>query len=72
MPAPVDFLSALKLVDHELSSGLVKIRRVRNRLAHQPEAYTESAEKELYELVLSAQGIVDRLRKELANLKKQR
>lgn len=66
----IDFLSTLKLVDHELSSSLTKIRKVRNTLAHQPAAYQEFAEKELYELVLLAEDIADKLRNEVSNFKK--
>ena len=56
-------LLASNLIDKEMYKRLEKIRRTRNELAHEPNAFLRFSERELFELALEVRKAVTELRK---------
>lgn len=59
----IEFLFALRLIDKETFRKLDNIRRKRNELVHDLEAYMKFVEKELFDMTWEARQVANELRK---------
>lgn len=56
------------LIDKELFEKINKLRKIRNKLAHNPREYLNFSEKQLYKLSMDAREVSDDLRKTVEEL----